>query len=133
MHDPLYFCRSFEVRSASGRPSMACLWVHLCRLKLALSGPMKHARSAHACRATTPHVRSRWKEHAPRRSLALRSLFWVPVVLCVRVVYTLVGLYACRSSGVKVRGAKEVSVLSCWPVLCICQACREHMHLFVRR
>ena len=136
MHDALYFLKALrgqigEWSILDGLP-LGALWP----LQLTLCGAAKHARSAHACRA--PPLAAPLMSEAEERARAT-TLFAVMVVafgawgpMCV-VVCAQTGLHACRSSGVKVRGAKEVSVLSCWPVLCICQACREHMHLFVRR
>ena len=60
-----------------------------------------------------PHVRSRRKEHAPRGSSPLWSLLWVPEILCVCVVYKLVGLHAFEGGCVKVQGANAVCVLLC--------------------
>ena len=65
-----------------------------CEVRACMSRPLLHQ---------PPHVRSRWK----RRSFALGPLFWVHVVLYMYLMYTPFGLHACRSSGVKVRGAKE--------------------------
>ena len=55
---------------------------------------------------------------------------WGP--MCV-VVCAQVGLRACRCSGVKVRGAKEVRVHQCLQAFSICAAYNEHMHMRVRR
>ena len=55
---------------------------------------------------------------------------WGP--MCV-VVCAQVGLRACRCSGVKVRGAKEVHVHQCFQAFSTCAAHIEHMHMRVRR
>ena len=55
---------------------------------------------------------------------------WGPmcVVGCAQV-----GLHACRSSGVKVRGAKEVHVHQCLLSFHMCAPYIEHMHMCVLR
>ena len=55
---------------------------------------------------------------------------WGP--MCV-VVCAQVGLRACRCSGVKVRGAKEVHVHQCFQAFSTCAAHIEHMYMRVRR
>ena len=94
---------------------------------------MKHVRSVHACRAPPPA--------APLMSAAdgTTTLFAVVAValgtwgpMCV-VGCAQVGLHACRSSGVKVRGAKEVHVHQCLLSFHMCAAYIEHMHMCVLR
>ena len=55
---------------------------------------------------------------------------WGPI--CV-VVCAQVGLHACRSSGVKVQGAKEVCVHQCLTAFGMCAAYVAHMHMYVCR
>ena len=97
---------------------------------------MKHARSAHACRAppTAPLMSA-----ADGKSTRLFTLFAVMAValgtwgpMCV-VVCAQVSLRACRCSGVKVRGAKEVCVHQCLQAFSTCAAHIEHIHMRVRR
>ena len=113
VHDALYYlqaCRGqiSEWSILDGLP-LGALWP----LQLTLCGAAKHARSAHACRA--PPLAAPLMSAAEERARAT-TLFAVMVVafgawgpMCV-VVCAQTGLHACRSSGVKVRGAKEVFV-----------------------
>ena len=102
---------------------MDCLWVHYDPFswpyegRRNMRGPRMHVALPPQ---QPPHVRSRWKEYAPRRSSSWWSLLLVPAILCVCVVYTQVGLHARRVAGVKVRGAKEVHVHHvCRRFLCV--------------
>ena len=108
VHDALYFLKALRGQigewSILDELPLGALWP----LQLALCGAAKHARSAHACHAPPPAALLMSAAEERARATTLFAVMvvafgaWCP--MCV-VVCAQIGLHACRSSGVKVRGA----------------------------